>query len=173
MKRIYTPITHQTIKSLKAGDEVLLSGEIYTARDQAHQRLVDLISKKKPLPIKLKDAAIYYCGPSPAPEGKVIGSCGPTTASRMDNFVPDLMKNKHKVMIGKGLRSKTVSQMIKRFKGIYFIAYGGCGAYLQQTIVKKELIAFPDLGPESIYRLTVRDFPLIVGIDSRGIAAIQ
>lgn len=168
MKHLATPIAKKDILDLRAGERVLLSGELYTARDQAHQRLIELINNRKPLPIDLATAVIYYCGPTPAPKGAIIGSCGPTTASRMDAFTPLLMKKGHKVMIGKGLRSESVHKAIVQKKGVYFLTFGGCGAYLQQTVIKKEVIAFPDLGPEAIYRLHVCDFPLIVGIDSQG-----
>jgi fumarate hydratase subunit beta len=168
MKHLATPILKKDLLDLRAGERVLLSGELYTARDQAHQRLIALINNRKPLPIDLESAVIYYCGPTPSPKGAIIGSCGPTTASRMDAFTPVLMRKGHKVMIGKGLRNKEVHQTIANNKGVYFLTYGGCGAYLQQTVIKKEVIAFSDLGPEAIYRLHVCDFPLIVGIDSHG-----
>ena len=168
MKKLTTPLSGKTIQSLKAGDEILLSGEVYTARDQAHKKLVELLEKNKPLPIELTKTILFYCGPSPAPKGKVIGSCGPTTASRMDSFSPILMKFGSRVMIGKGNRSDGVKKAIKKHRGLYLVAYGGCGALAQERVIRKEVIAFPELGPEAIYLLEIKEFPLIVGIDSMG-----
>lgn len=168
MKHIITPIDQNTIKCLNAGDRVLLTGEIYTARDQAHKRLVQMAKAKKKLPLDLKTSVIYYCGPTPAPPKQPIGSCGPTTASRMDSFTLQLIQRGHRVMIGKGGRRKSVQQGIKKAKGVYFVTYGGCGAYLQSKVIKRKVIAFSELGPEAIYQLTVKDFPLIVGIDAKG-----
>ena len=168
MKDVKTPLTKQIIRRLKAGEGVLLSGVIYTARDQAHKRLVELIKNKKKLPLKLKNQIIYYCGPSATPRGKTIGSCGPTTSSRMDEFVGLLLGSGLIAMIGKGRRSKKVRDLIKKFKAIYFIAPAGCGALLAKGVTSKELVCFKELGPEAIYRLKVKDFPLIVGIDTKG-----
>ena len=176
MKKITTPIKNKEIDKLKIGDVVLLTGIVYTARDQAHKRLVDTISKGKKLPIDLKDAIIYYCGPTKAPQsltcsgrqGKIIGSCGPTTSSRMDTFTPILLKRGLKGMIGKGKRSKEVIQAIKKYGAVYFLTYAGCGALLSKYIRSAKPVAYKDLGPEAIYRLEVKDFPLIVGIDARG-----
>ena len=168
MKKIQTPLKKNTITSLRAGEHVLLSGELFTARDQAHKKLVSLIKSRKKLPLDLSTAVIYYCGPTPPPPGTVIGACGPTTASRMDPFTPFLMTHGLRCMIGKGNRNTHVIQSIKKAKGIYFITYGGCGAYLHEKVLKRELIAFRTLGPEAMYKLTVIDFPLIVAIDSRG-----
>ncbi|MDD4980775.1 MAG: FumA C-terminus/TtdB family hydratase beta subunit [Candidatus Omnitrophica bacterium] len=164
MKKINTPLTREKIKELKRGEEVLLSGIIYTARDQAHKRL---IQEKRPLP-GLKDAVIYYCGPTPAVKGKVIGSCGPTTSSRMDEFTPALLKKGVSAMIGKGRRSGEVIQAIKKYGAVYFLTYAGCGALLSKYIKKSTVVAYKDLGPEAIYKLEVKDFPLIVGIDATG-----
>jgi len=127
-----------------------------------------LIKLKKKLPIDLRSSVIYYCGPTPPPPREVIGSCGPTTASRMDAFTPLLMNRGLRAMIGKGSRGESVVQTIKKNKGVYFTTYGGCGAYLQKKITKRSIIALPELGPEAIYELIVVDFPLIVAIDSRG-----
>lgn len=168
MKYVQTPFTAKDIAGLKAGDEILLSGSIYTARDQAHKKLVALIEGGKKLPIDLKEAVIYYCGPTPAPRGMAIGSCGPTTSSRMDPFSPVLIEHGNRIMIGKGNRSPAVVQAIKRYKALYLLSYGGCGAVLQERVIKNELIAFPELGPEAIYRIDIKEFPLIVGIDSKG-----
>jgi len=156
------------IQNLKAGDELFYTGIIYTARDQAHKSLTEAIKKGEKLPFDLKDQIIYYCGPTKTPKGKIIGSCGPTTSSRMDEFTPLLLKGGLKGMIGKGNRSQEVINTIKKYKAIYFLTYSGCGALLSKFVEKAELIAFEDLGPEAIYRLEVKDFPLIVGIDSKG-----
>lgn len=168
MRKIFLPLTNKVISKLKVGDEVLLSGTIYTARDQVHKRLVELLKKRKRLPINLKDTTIYYCGPTKARPGKPIGSCGPTTSSRMDLFTPQLLKAGLKGMIGKGCRSKEVLAAINRYKAIYFISIGGAGAYLSKKVKRAKAAAFKDLGPEAIYRLEVKDFPVIVAIDSQG-----
>ena len=168
MKKINTPLNKKEIESLKRGDEVFLSGIIYTARDQAHKRLVEAIKKRKRLPIDLKGKIIYYCGPTKTPKGKIIGSSGPTTASRMDEFTPLLLKAGLKGMIGKGGRSKEVTRAIKKYKAVYFLTYAGCGALLSKYIKKARPVAYKDLGPEAIYRLEVKNFPLIVGVDDRG-----
>ncbi|MEW5758259.1 MAG: FumA C-terminus/TtdB family hydratase beta subunit [Candidatus Omnitrophota bacterium] len=162
-----------SFNKLKVGDELLFTGTIYTARDQAHKRLVDAIKKvgngrDHSLPIPIKGQIFYYCGPTSTPRGKVIGSCGPTTSSRMDKFTPTLLKAGLKGMIGKGRRSKEVCNAIKKYKGLYFLTYAGCGALISKYIKKKILVAYPDLGAEAIYKLEVEDFPLIVGIDSQG-----
>jgi fumarate hydratase subunit beta len=167
MKKI-SHLSQQIINQLKAGDEVLLTGTIYAARDQAHKRLIEAINKRKKLPIALKGQIIYYCGPTNTPKGKVIGSCGPTTSSRMDDFTPQLLKAGLKGMIGKGARSKEVIKAIKKNKAVYFLAPAGCGALLAEKVKSAKVIAYKDLGPEAIRRLEVKDFPLIVGIDSNG-----
>jgi len=164
MKRINTPLIKSEIARLKAGDEVLLSGIIYTARDQAHKRLI----QGQKMPLNLEGQIIYYCGPAPAAKNKIIGSCGPTTSARMDKFTPGLLKRGILAMIGKGRRSPEVIQAIKKYRAIYFLTYAGCGALLAKYIQKAARIAYKDLGPEAIYKLEVRDFPLIVGIDSHG-----
>lgn len=156
------------INNLKKGEMVFFSGTIYTARDQTHKRLVEAIKKGKRLPIDLKDAVIYYCGPTKTPKGKIIGSCGPTTSARMDEFTPMLLKAGLKGMIGKGRRSKEVIAAIKKYKAVYFLTYAGCGALLSKYVKKAKAVAYKDLGPEAIYKLEVRDFPLIVGIDTLG-----
>jgi len=168
MKILHTPLTHHDICSLRSGDEVFLTGEIYTARDQAHQKLADLIQKKKKLPVSLNEVTFFYCGPTPPPPGEVIGSCGPTTASRMDSFTPLLMKHGLRSMIGKGSRNERVREALQKYCGVYFVTHGGCGAYLQERVQQKSCIAFPELGPEAIYKLTVQNFPLIVALDTRG-----
>jgi len=167
-KKIYTPLSLERLKRLKTGDNVLLNGIIYTARDQVHKRLCELIKKNKKLPFTLTDQIIFYCGPTPASPGEVIGSCGPTTSSRMDRYTPFLLKEGLKGMIGKGNRSEEVIQAIKRYKAIYFLTFSGAGAYLSKFVKKAKIIAYPELGPEAIYKLGVEKFPLIVGIDSEG-----
>jgi fumarate hydratase subunit beta len=168
MKKISTPLDLNQIKSLKAGQEVLLSGTIYTARDQAHKRLVQAIKSRKALPFELSDAVIYYCGPTQTPKGKIIGSCGPTTSSRMDVFSGMLLAKGLRGMIGKGSRGLAVREAIKKYKGIYFIAYAGCGALLNKYVKSVKKIAYGDLGPEAILKLEVENFPLIVAIDVNG-----
>ena len=168
MKKINTPLDKRQIETLKAGEEVLLSGMIYTARDQVHKRLVEAIAKNQKTPIDLRGQIIYYCGPTKTPRGKAIGSCGPTTASRMDDFTPLLLKAGLKGMIGKGSRSPKVIRAIKKYRAVYFLAYAGCGALLAKYIRKAKPVAYKDLGPEAIYKLEVKSFPLIVGIDVKG-----
>ena len=155
------------ILTLKAGDEVLLSGVIYTARDQAHLRMMKMIEDGKNIPVDIKGQVIYYCGPTP-PGKRVIGSCGPTTSGRMDPFTPALIEAGLKGMIGKGLRSGAVINAIKKNKAVYFLAPGGAGAYLSERVKKCECIAFEDLGAEAIHMLEVEDFPLVVGVDASG-----
>jgi fumarate hydratase subunit beta len=162
------PLLKKEFADLKAGEKLLFSGTIYTARDQAHKRLVEAIKKNKKTPIDLNGAVIYYCGPTPAGKGKVIGSAGPTTSRRMDEFTPALLKKGIAAMVGKGGRSKEVGKAIKKHKAVYFLAYAGCGALLSKYIKKSRLVAYQDLGPEAIYKLEVGSFPLIVGIDSKG-----
>ena len=167
MKQIQTPLDNRIISSLKAGDEVLLSGVTYTARDQAHLRLCELMENKEDLPLDLEGQIIYYCGPAPSRE-RPIGSCGPTTSGRMDPFTPKILSLGVKGLIGKGKRSDEVRNSIKKHKAVYFAAPGGAGAYLSTKVRKSEIIAFSDLGPEAIYKLEVEDFPVIVVIDSKG-----
>ncbi len=168
MKKISLPPGNKIMEQLNIGDEVLLSGTIYTARDQAHKRLVGLLKMRKRLPISLKNAIIYYCGPTKTPPGKAIGACGPTTSSRMDAFTPQLLTAGIKGMIGKGGRSEEVIRSIKRYKAVYFIAVGGAGAYLAKRVTRAKAVAFKDLGPEAIYKLEVKNFPVIVAVDSEG-----
>ncbi len=168
MTILTTPIDRKIIKQLRVGDEVLLSGTIYTARDQAHKRLVGLIDGNRKLPFDLEGKIIYYSGPTQTPEGMVIGSCGPTTSSRMDEFSEKLLKKGLSGFIGKGRRSEKVKDLIKKYNAIYFLAPSGCGALLAEKVVAKEMVAFAGLGPEAIYKLKVKDFPLIAGVDSLG-----
>jgi len=168
MKKMFGPLTKAKIKTLRAGDELAYSGRIYTARDQAHKRIIDLLKKKKKLPFGLKNQIIYYCGPNPATAGKIIGACGPTTSSRMDKFTPQLLKNGLLGTIGKGGRSKEVAQAIKKFQAVYFVTYAGCGALLSKHVRKKEVVGFKDLQAEAVFALDVENFPLIVAIDKNG-----
>jgi fumarate hydratase subunit beta len=167
-KKIKTPLSNETVKRLKSGDLVRITGYVYTARDAAHKRLVELIKNNKPLPFDIKGAVIYYVGPTPAPPRKVIGSAGPTTSYRMDPYAPVLLREGLKGMIGKGSRSKAVKDAITKYKGIYFAATGGAGALLSKHIKSAEIIAYEDLGPEAIRKLYVEDFPAIVVNDIYG-----
>ena len=168
MIKITTPLTSKDIETLSTGDEVLINGIIYTGRDAAHKKLFELLEKNERLPVDLKGQIIYYVGPTPAKPGRVIGSAGPTTSGRMDKYAPRLLEYGLKGMIGKGLRSKEVQEAIVRNKAVYFAAIGGAGALLSKTIVKSEVVAYPELGPEAIYRLEVVDFPAVVVIDAKG-----
>ncbi len=167
-KIIKAPIDREEIASLKSGDMVYITGTIYTARDAAHKRMSEALAKSEDLPIDLKDNIIYYMGPSPAREGRAIGSAGPTTASRMDKYTPALLDLGLGGMIGKGKRSKEVIDAIVRNNSIYFAAIGGAGALLSKAIVESEVIAYEDLGTEAIRKLKVENFPVIVVIDSDG-----
>ncbi len=163
------PFTDDIVRLLRAGDRVFISGIVYTARDAAHKRFMDLISAGKPLPVDLAGQIIYYCGPTPAPPGKVMGSAGPTTSGRMDRFTPVLLeKTGVKGMIGKGDRSSDVIDAMKKKCAVYFAAIGGAGALLSTYIKKSEVVCYQDLGAEAVYRLTVEKFPVIVAIDSEG-----
>lgn len=153
---------------LKCGEEILLSGVVYTARDAAHKRINALIDEGKPLPFELKGATVYYAGPTPEKPGMPIGSCGPTTSTRMDVFAPKFMDLGLKCMVGKGNRSKEVIDAIVRNKGVYLCAIGGAGALAAKCVKKLDIIAFEDLGCESVKRLEIEDFPLYVAIDSEG-----
>ena len=167
-KHITAPITSEVAKILHSGDYVYITGTIYTARDAAHKRMAEALKEGKPLPIDMKNNVIYYMGPSPAREGRPIGSAGPTTASRMDKYAPDLLDLGLTGMIGKGKRSAAVIDAIKRNGAVYFAAVGGAGAILSQRIKSSEVIAYDDLGTEAIRKLEVEDFPVIVVIDSEG-----
>ena len=167
-KSLKTPLTNDDLKDLKIGDKVMLTGPIYSARDAAHKRIVDLIDKNEKLPFDLKGAAVYYVGPAPAKPGKPIGSAGPTTSYRMDAFAPKLMELGLKGMIGKGNRGTEVVEAMKKYKAIYFGATGGAGALLARSIKKAETIAWEDLGPEAIQRMEVEDFPVVVINDTKG-----
>ena len=166
--RITTPLTLEKTRDLHCGDNVLISGVIYTGRDAAHKRLVELLQQGKELPLDVKDAIIYYVGPAPAQPGKVIGSAGPTTSYRMDAYAPALLDIGLKGMIGKGKRSPEVIESMKKNGAVYFGAIGGAGALLAKCIKKAEVIAYEDLGAEAIRRLEVEDLPAVVIIDSEG-----
>lgn len=165
---INTPLDKKTAKTLKAGDYVYITGTIYTARDAAHKRMDETLNRNESLPIDVNDNIIYYMGPSPAREGRPIGSAGPTTATRMDKYAPRLLDMGLIGMIGKGKRQKPVVDAIIRNGAVYFAAVGGAGALLAQRIIKSEVVAYDDLGTEAIRKLEVKDFPVIVVIDSDG-----
>lgn len=167
-KTIKTPLSEKIISELNAGDIVQITGYLYTARDAAHKRLVALIKDNQPLPFDLQGAVIYYVGPTPPPPGRVIGSAGPTTSSRMDIYAPLLIERGLKGMIGKGGRSAAVKEAIQKHKAVYFIATGGAGALLSRHIKSAEIVAYEDLGPEAIRKLYVEDFPAIVANDIYG-----
>ena len=166
--RITTPLTHEKVSTLRAGDSCLISGVIYTARDAAHKRLCELVAEGKKLPLDVKDSIIYFVGPTPAKPGQAIGSAGPTTSYRMDAYSPTLISLGLTGMIGKGKRGPEVVNAMKEHGAVYFGAIGGCGALLSKCIKKAEVIAYDDLGAEAIRRLEVEDFPAIVIIDSQG-----
>ena len=166
--RIALPITDEDIEKLRAGDKVLLTGTLITARDAAHKRLYEALSRGEKLPVDVHGETVYYLGPSPAPEGKVIGSAGPTTSTRMDKYTPALLGLGMKAMIGKGRRSEDVIKAMVENKAVYFAAIGGCGALLARSVVKSEAVCYDDLGTEAIRRLTVKDLPCIVAIDAAG-----
>lgn len=167
-KYMKVPFSAEEARELKAGDYVYLTGTIYTARDAAHKRVYETLEAGEELPIPIKDSFIYYMGPSPAREGRPIGSAGPTTASRMDKYTPTLLDLGMRGMIGKGKRSEAVKDAIVRNGAVYFAAVGGAGALLSKAIVSSEVVAYEDLGTEAIRKLRVKDFPVIVVIDSNG-----
>ena len=166
--KLTTPLTREKVAQLKSGDSCLISGVIYTARDAAHKRLCELVEAGKELPLDVKDAIIYFVGPTPAKPGQAIGSAGPTTSYRMDAYSPTLIREGLTGMVGKGKRGPEVVAAMKEHGAVYFGAIGGCGALLSKCIKKAEVIAYEDLGAEAIRRLEVEDFPAIVIIDSQG-----
>lgn len=166
--KITTPLSDKIVENLKTGDQILLSGYVYSARDAAHKRLVELIERGMELPFDLLGQVVYYVGPTPARPGRPIGSAGPTTSSRMDKYSPTLIARGLKGMIGKGSRSKEVREAMKKFKAVYFVAVGGAGALLSLRIKESEVVAYDELGPEAIRRLKLDDFPLIVVNDCYG-----
>lgn len=167
-RRLATPLTPELVDSLAVGEEVRLSGTIFTARDQAHKRLCALLEKGEPLPLSLAGAVIYFAGPTPAPPGRAVGSAGPTTSGRMDAFSPLLIAAGLPGMIGKGTRSREVIEAMKAHGAVYFAATGGAGALIAKCIKTSTCVAYADLGPEAIYRMEVEDLPLVVAIDRRG-----
>lgn len=167
-KYLTVPFSEKEAKALKSGDYVYLTGTIYTARDAAHKRMYEALQEGKELPFDIRNNVIYYMGPSPAREGRPIGSAGPTTASRMDKYAPSLLDLGQRGMIGKGKRSEEVRQAIMRNNAVYFAAVGGAGALLSKSIISSEVIAYDDLGTEAVRKLEVKDFPVIVVIDSEG-----
>jgi fumarate hydratase subunit beta len=168
MKKITTPLTDAVVKDLKAGDSVLITGIIYTGRDSAHKRLIDALNAKEPLPVDLKGQIIYYVGPAPAKPGYPIGPAGPTTSGRMDPYTPALLEYGMKGMIGKGNRAPEVIDALKKYTGVYFAAVGGAAALIAKRIKKCETVAYADLGPEAVMKLTVEDFPVVVVNDCYG-----
>jgi len=168
IKKISTPLTDDTVKDLKIGDRVLISGIIYTARDAAHKRLVQAYNEGRDLPFDLKGQIIYYVGPCPPKPPKAFGSCGPTTSFRMDAYTPLLLDLGLKGMIGKGQRTPEVVESMIKNGAVYFAAVGGAGATISMSVKKAEIVAYEDLGPEAVYKLEVEDFPCIVAVDSLG-----
>lgn len=165
---ITTPVTDEVIEKLRAGDSVFITGYLFTGRDSAHKKLIDLLNDGKELPIDVQGQFIYYVGPTPARPGKPIGSAGPTTSYRMDSYAPTLYKLGLKGTIGKGLRNTEVKNSLKKYKAVYLAAVGGAGALISQSIIEAEIIAYPELGPEAIRRLKVENFPCIVINDMYG-----
>lgn len=166
--KIVTPLTKEKARELKAGDLVLITGTIYTSRDAAHKRMTEALAAGEKLPVDFTDQIIYYVGPAPAKPGKAIGSAGPTTSGRMDAYTPRMLEEGLRGMIGKGYRTPEVVESMKKHGAVYFTATGGAAALIAKTIKKYEVIAYDDLGPEALSRLTVEDFPAIVAIDSQG-----
>lgn len=166
--RLRTPLSREELSKLRAGDMVYLSGEIYTARDAAHNRMMECLDRGEPLPFEIKDSAVYYVGPTPEPPGRAIGSAGPTTSGRMDAYSPRLLDLGQSVMIGKGMRSKDVVDAMVRNGAVYLAAMGGAGALMSACVKSAELICWEDLGCEAVRRLEVEDMPLTVAIDSLG-----
>jgi fumarate hydratase subunit beta len=167
-KKVNLPLTDETLKDLKAGDNLLLTGVMYVARDAAHKRLVEALDQGKPLPFDIKGATVYFMGPSPAKPGQPIGSAGPTTSGRMDSYSPRLMAEGLKGMIGKGMRSQAVKDAMKKYKAVYLAAVGGAGALISKSIKKSEIVAYEELGAEAVLRLEVKDFPATVINDIYG-----
>jgi len=168
MEKITSPISDDVIQKLRAGDQVLISWTIYVGRDAAHKRLIEALDKGAELPFDVKGQTIYYMGPSPTKPGHVIGSAGPTTSGRMDAYAPRLLSVGLKAMIGKGLRNDAVKDAIREYKGVYFAAVGGAAALIAKAIIKSEIVAYGELGPEAILKLEVKDFPAIVINDCVG-----
>lgn len=168
IKQLTTPLTYDQVKDLKAGDQVSITGVIYSARDAAHKNMVDELKNGEPMAIDVTDQVIYYAGPSPAKPGKAIGSCGPTTSGRMDAYSPTMMEQGLRGMIGKGPRSKEVIESMKKNGAVYFAAIGGAAALIADSIKKVDIVAYPDLGPEAIRRMEIENYPCIVAVDCEG-----
>ena len=168
VKKIMLPLTDETLKGLKAGDNILLTGTIYVGRDAAHKRMVEALEQERPLPFDIKGQVIYFMGPSPARPGQPIGSAGPTTSGRMDSYSPRLIAEGLKGMIGKGMRSQEVKDAMKKYKAVYLAAIGGAGALISKTIKKSEVIAYEELGAEAVRRIEVEGFPATVVNDIYG-----
>lgn len=168
IKHITTPLTADTVKNLRAGDVVRITGPVYTARDAAHKRMTEALAAGQPLPFDITGQVVYYVGPSPTKPGEVVGSAGPTTSGRMDKYTPTLIEKGMRGMIGKGSRSKEVIDACVKYGAVYFVAVGGAAAVISQSIKGEEMIAYEDLGPEAIRRYEVEDFPAIVCIDAEG-----
>lgn len=168
IRKLQAPLAEADVRSLKAGDEVLVSGVVYTARDMAHKRLCEAIQAGRELPLELAGAIIYFVGPTPAPPGRVIGAAGPTTSSRMDPFSPALIANGLKAMIGKGYRGEAVREALKKYGAVHLATLGGAGALLSKHIVASEVVAYEDLGTEAVRKLQVVDFPAVVAYDCYG-----
>lgn len=173
MKTIHLPYTEQELINLKSGEEVLLSGVLFTARDAAHKRLVESLDKNEKLPIDLIGNAVYYVGPTPAQPGQIIGSCGPTSSYRMDPYSMILMRKGLRLMLGKGDRGSTFQEVLKETKSVYLITVGGIGALLSKCVKSARVVAYPELGAEAIYELEIEDFPAIVMIDSTGLNVFE
>ncbi len=165
---VSSPFDKETLARLRTGDTVLVSGMVFTARDAAHRRFTEALARGKSLPVDLKGQTLYYMGPSPAPPGKVIGACGPTTSSRMDIFTPALLDAGVKAILGKGERSPAVREAIRQHGAVYLVTYGGAGALLARAVLKAEVVAFPELGAEAVMKLEVKDLPAIVAGDIYG-----
>ena len=168
MKKVTTPLTDEVIEDLEVGEEVLISGVIYTMRDASHARVAEIIKNHGKLPFDFKGQVLYYCGPTPSRPGNVVGSCGPTTSSRMDKYTPVMLEHGIKGMIGKGERSVMVKDAIIKYKAVYFSALGGLGAEYARNVKNVEVIAFPELGPEAIYKMEIEDFYAVVINDAHG-----
>ncbi len=167
-KEIFFPASLEDVVPLETGQQVVVSGSVYTARDAAHKKIVALLDAGLDLPFPLNGELIYYTGPTPAPPGRVIGSCGPTTSSRMDSLTLPLLKAGIRATMGKGARSAEIAAWCRQYKCVYLIAYGGCGALLSQYVKKSELVAYPELGAEAVFRLELEGFPAVIGIDTKG-----
>ena len=167
-KKVTLPLTEKTLEELKAGDNLLLSGVLYVARDAAHRRMTEALDRGEALPFDIRGQTLYYMGPSPAPPGRIIGSAGPTTSTRMDSYTPRLLAAGLNGMIGKGVRSKEVKDAMKKHKAVYLAATGGVGALISKSIIKSEAVAYADLGPEAVLKLEVKEFPVTVINDIHG-----